>query len=47
MKILALLYACGFSSLLIGMDRDSAGTKLFGMIMILIAMEINAMLIFL
>lgn len=46
MKILALLYACGFSSLLIGIDRNNSGTKLFGAIMILIAMEINAILIF-
>lgn len=43
MKLTILLYACGFSSFLIGMDNKDTKKKLFGEIIILIAMFINGL----
>ena len=43
MKLTILLYACGFSSFLIGIDTKNTKKKMFGEIFILIAMFINCL----
>ena len=42
MKIAILLYAAGFSTLLVGMDKNKIIEKGFGLLLILISMLINA-----